>query len=263
MTGEPSSTKGNEDRRLYDPVKRAEATSRIVCRGNQRKYYRFRPARFYAGIGTADCVGCCLQCLFCWSWDKVLRPGRFGQFYSPEQVAGKLTAMAQKKGFKQVRISGNEPTLAREHLLQVLGQIPAHIRFILETNGVLIGHDSAYARDLARFENLYVRVSLKGTSEAEFARLTGAVPAAYGLQIQALENLVRAHVAVHPAVMVSFSSRENIRVLRRRLREIQEDFEQFEVEEVALYGKVAERLMKADLFYDKTYIPENIPPEQV
>jgi uncharacterized Fe-S cluster-containing radical SAM superfamily protein len=263
MTGEPLNTNGSEDRSFYDPVKRAEATSRIVCRGNQRKYYRFRPARFYGGIGTADCLGCCLQCAFCWSWDKVLRPGRFGQFYSPEQVAGKLTAMAYKKGFKQVRISGNEPTLGREHLLQVLGQIPGHIRFILETNGILIGHDSAYARDLARFESLYVRVSLKGASEAEFAKLTGAEPAAYGLQFQALENLVRAHVTVHPAVMVSFSSRENIRVLRKRLTEIHEDFEDFEVEEVALYGKVEERLMKAGLFYDNSYIPENIPPEQV
>jgi uncharacterized Fe-S cluster-containing radical SAM superfamily protein len=263
MLNEQSKPMENEVKGFYDPIKRAEETSRIVCRGNQRRYYRFRPARFYGGIGTADCLGCCLQCRFCWSWDKVLRPGRFGQFYSPGQVAGKLTTMAYKKGFRQVRISGNEPTLAREHLLQVLGQIPGHIRFILETNGILIGQDSTYARDLARFENLYVRVSLKGASEAEFAKLTGAAPAAYGLQIQALENLVRAHVSAHPAVMVSFSSPEAISDLRRRLRQIHDDFEDFEVEELALYGKVEERLLKAGLLYDKAYVPKNIPPEQV
>jgi uncharacterized Fe-S cluster-containing radical SAM superfamily protein len=218
---------------LYNPVKKAEETARIICRGNQARYYRFRPARFYGGIGTADCLGCCLRCLFCWSWDKVLRPGSFGKFYSPQQVADKLTNIAYKKGFRQVRISGNEPTIARDHLLQVLEQIPGDILFILETNGILIGNDSTYARDLSRFENLYVRVSMKGTNETEFTRLTGAEPIGFDLQIQALVNLNRFNVSVHPAVMVSFSIPENVETLRTRLKEIDEDFEDFEVEEIA------------------------------
>jgi uncharacterized Fe-S cluster-containing radical SAM superfamily protein len=263
MVIEDSSHSGDGIKSLYDPIKRAEETAQIVCRGNQRRYYRFRPARFYGGIGTADCVGCCLRCLFCWSWDKVARPGRYGTFYSPRQVAGKLTNIAYKKGFRQVRISGNEPTLARDHLLQVLGQIPGDILFILETNGILIGHDATYARDLSRFENLYVRVSMKGTSEAEFTRLTGAQPAGFGLQIQALENMARCNVTGHPAVMVSFSSPENIKALRTRLREIDEDFEDFEVEELVLYGKVEERLVKASLVYDTAHEPTCIPPEQI
>ena len=92
--------------RFYDPIERAEETARIVCRGNQRRYYRFRPARFYGGIGTADCLGCCLRCLFCWSWDKVVRLGRYGKVYSPHLVAGKLITTADKKEFRKVRISG-------------------------------------------------------------------------------------------------------------------------------------------------------------
>jgi uncharacterized Fe-S cluster-containing radical SAM superfamily protein len=263
VVGKDSSPIISKVKGFYDPIEMAEETARKVCRGIQRRYYRFRAARFYGGIGTADCLGCCLRCLFCWSWDKVLGPCRYGQFYSPQEVAGKLTTMAHKKGFRQVRISGNEPTLGREHLLQVLGQIPGDIRFILETNGILIGHDSGYARELAAFDNLYVRVSLKGVGEAEFARLTGADPAGYGLQIQALENLVRARVTVHPAVMISFSNPEAIRALRRRLREIHEDFEDFEVEELALYGKVEEHLIKAGVSYNTAYKPERIPPEQV
>jgi uncharacterized Fe-S cluster-containing radical SAM superfamily protein len=254
---------GNEAKSLYDPVKRAEETARVVCRGNQRRYYRFRPARFYGGIGTADCLGCCLRCLFCWSWDKVLTPSRFGEFYSPPQVADKLTTIAYKRGFTQVRISGNEPTLAKDHLLQVLRQIPRDVLFILETNGILIGHDSSYARDLSRFANLYVRVSLKGTSEGEFARLTGAEPKGFGLQVQALENLVRFNVRAHPAVMVSFSTSENIKTLRARLREIDQAFENFEVEELVLYGRVEDRLMEAGLEYDIAHEPACIPPEQV
>jgi uncharacterized Fe-S cluster-containing radical SAM superfamily protein len=262
MVNEDSRHSGNKGEGLYDPIKRAEDTAQIVCRGNHRRYYRFRPARFYGGIGTADCLGCCLRCIFCWSWEKVARPGRYGRFYSPHQVAGKLTNIAYKKGFRQVRISGNEPTLARDHLLQVLERIPGDIRFILETNGILIGNDPTYARDLSRFENLYVRVSMKGASEEEFARLTGAEPAGFGLQIQALENLARFKVTGHAAVMVSFSSPENVKALRTRLREIDEDFENLEVEELVLYGKVEERLMRAGLIYDTAHDPPCIPPEQ-
>ena len=254
---------GNRIKRFYDPIERTEETVRIVCRGNQRRYYRFRPARFYGGIGTADCLGCCLRCLFCWSWDKVVKPGRYGKFYSPQQVAGKLTTIAYKKGFRQVRISGNEPTLSRDHLLRVLEHIPEDIFFILETNGILIGHDSTYARDLSRFENLYVRVSMKWTSEAEFTKLTGAESSGFRLQMEALENLARFDVTTHPAVMVSFSSPENIKAFRRRLREIHKDFKEFEVEELVLYGTVEERLIKAGLSYNTAYEPERTPPGQV
>ena len=236
---------------VYDPIKRAEETARIVCKGTHRKYYRFRPARFYGGIGTADCLGCCLQCLFCWSWDKVMRPARYGTFCSPQQVADRLTTIAHKKGFRQVRISGNEPTISREHLIQVLDRIPQDLLFILETNGILIGYDPSYARELSKFENLYVRVSLKGADKAEFTRLTGADPAGFELQIQALKNLVRLNVSVHPAVMVSFSSPENIKALRKRLMEIDKDFKDFEAEELALYGRVEERLRRAGLMVEE------------
>jgi uncharacterized Fe-S cluster-containing radical SAM superfamily protein len=233
--------------KFYDPLKKAKETARIVCRGNRRRYYRFRPAKFYGGIGTADCLGCCLRCLFCWSWDKIVKPGSYGKFYSPQQVAGKLTHIAYKKGFRQVRISGNEPTLAMTHLLDVLDQIPPDILFILETNGILIGHDVNYAQELSRFDNLYVRVSIKGTNGAEFTRLTGAESSGFRLQLGALENLARFNVTTHPAVMVSFSDREGIKDLKKRLKEIREDFQDFEVEDLVLYGSVEERLSKAGL----------------
>jgi uncharacterized Fe-S cluster-containing radical SAM superfamily protein len=249
---------------LYDPVTKAEETIPIVCDGNRRKYYRFRPARFYGGIGTADCLGCCLSCLFCWSWDKISAPSECeAQFYSPAQVADRLTKLARNKRFVQVRISGNEPTLARDHLLEVLRKIPGDILFILETNGILIGHDPSYAQDLSKFDNLYVRVSLKGTTEQEFSRITGAGPRGFELQMKALENLTQCNVTAHPAVMVSFSSPENIKSLRAKLREIDEDFKDFEVEELALYGKVEERLRNAGIQYTWAYKPGAIPFQQV
>jgi uncharacterized Fe-S cluster-containing radical SAM superfamily protein len=45
----------------YDPVRKAQETAELVCGGDLRAFYRFRPARFYGGIATADCLGCCLR----------------------------------------------------------------------------------------------------------------------------------------------------------------------------------------------------------
>lgn len=240
----------------YDPVKRAVEAAAVTCRGDLRRYHRFRPARFYGGIATADCVGCCLRCIFCWSWPKVVNPERYGRLYSPQQVAGRLVSIAGKKGFHQVRISGNEPTIAREHLLEVLQLVPGNIAFILETNGILIGYDKTYADDLARYENIHVRVSLKGCNEDEFSRLTDAHPRGFGLQLQALENLSRAGVSAHPAVMASFSPPENVKALRTRLGIIDKQFENIEVEELVLYGDVENRLIRSGLKYADAYYPD-------
>jgi uncharacterized Fe-S cluster-containing radical SAM superfamily protein len=237
--------------------------ARVVCRGIARKYHRFRPARFYGGIATADCVGCCLRCVFCWSWDQVLRPEVFGELTTPEEVADRLLRIARKKGFRQVRISGNEPTIGREHLIRVLELVPRELAFILETNGILIGYDRSFARDLARFENLYARVSLKGTDEVEFSRLTGAHPTGFELQLKALENLAREQVRAHPAVMVSFSSPQNVSALRRRLGRIHPEYEDIEIEELVFWGDVEDRVKKAGLWYCSGYQPDTIPPEQV
>lgn len=248
---------------MYNPIAQTEYAAQIVCSGNLRKYHRFRPARFYGGIATADCIGCCLRCLFCWSWHQVVNPAKYGRLYSPATVAEKLVSIARKKGFTQVRISGNEPTLCREHLLQVINLVPTEFRFILETNGVLIGHDASYAADLSQFANLHVRVSLKGASAEEFSRLTGAEPDAFALQIEALRNLSAHGVSVHPAVMLSFSTAHNIDVLRKRLARIHRDFASFEAEELVLYGDTAKRLHKAGISYHGAYDPKYVPPEQV
>jgi uncharacterized Fe-S cluster-containing radical SAM superfamily protein len=230
-----------------DPLELAEKVGEAVRSGEKRKYYRFRPAPFYGGIATADCVGCYLKCLFCWSWHIIVQPEKVGRFYSAEEVVQNLLSIARKKGFHQVRISGNEPTLHRSHLLRVLQLIPKEIHFILETNGILIGHDPSYAKDLSRFSNLYVRVSLKGACAQDFTRLTGAKPEGFDLQLKALENLVEEGVDCFPAVMANFSSQEEIKGLKQRLKEIRQDFDDFEEEELILYPFVEENLWKAGL----------------
>ncbi len=232
---------------MIDALDHAEKLKELVTSGEKRKYYRFRPAPFYGGIATADCVGCCLRCLFCWSWHIVVQPEKVGRFYSPEEVVRNLTSIVRKKGFHQIRISGNEPTLHRFHLLRVIELIPREVHFILETNGILIGHDPSYAKDLSIFPNLYVRVSLKGASPEDFTRLTMAKPEGFEWQLKALENLVEAGVDCFPAVMADFSSPEEIDRLRQRLKEIRPDFHEFEEEELILYPFVIDHIQKAGL----------------
>lgn len=218
----------------------------MVSRGRLRKYYRFRWARHYGGIATADCVGCCLRCLFCWSFNVICRPETTGTFFTPEQVAGNLKKTSRKNHGSQMRISGNEPTINREHLIEVLSLIPPQYRFILETNGILLGLDRSYCRDLAGFPNLHVRVSLKGCSPSEFAQLTCMDQNGFELQIRALENLMAEGVSCHPALM-SFGSPGSISALIERLIIIDPHLADIEEEELIPYPPVMERLAKAGI----------------
>jgi len=250
----------------YDPVALAEAVRKLVERGIERKYYRFRGGRWYGGIATADCVGCNLRCVFCWSGVPRDRPAEAGRFYSPEYVYRRLDRIASRRGYRLLRVSGNEPTIARRHLLRLLELVEedGKYEFILETNGILLGHDRSYARELARFNRVHVRVSLKGASPEEFARLTGARPEAFDLQLKALENLLDAGVRCHPAVMLSFSSKDSVEGLLRRLEEIDPILiEEFEEEYVFLYPHVVERLRKAGLSPRIAYHPNRIPEELI
>ncbi|MEM0345608.1 MAG: radical SAM protein [Thermofilaceae archaeon] len=249
----------------YDPVKLAEGLKGVVCKGSMRKYYRFRGGRWYGGIATADCVGCNLRCVFCWGWQVRDNPRGAGFWCTPEEVAGRLRGIAERRGYSQVRISGNEPTLCREHLLEVLGLLEgSRLLFILETNGILIGHDSSYARDLSRFSNVHVRVSIKGASAEEFHRLTGAKPEAFELQLKALEHLLDYGVSAHPAAMLSFSEPQSVERLKARLAEIDESLvREFEEEYVFLYPHVVAQLRRAGIWPKVAYSPDNIPSELI
>lgn len=206
---------------MYDPLEISAKVEKIVARGEERKYYRFRPALFYGGIATADCVGCNLSCAFCWSKAPREAPEKLGRFYSPQQVFEKLDAIASKRGFSQLRVSGNEPTIGRQHLLKLLGLAEStRYRFILETNGILLGADAGYARALAEFKNLHVRVSLKGCDAEQFSLLAGAKPEAFELQLAALRNLLDAGASCHAAVMEEFAPEEKLAALKKHFKEI-------------------------------------------
>jgi len=167
----------------YDPIALATATEKVVVDGNRRKYASLaRALRFYGGTTSATEVGCNLRCAFCFSDDPVRKPKKTGRFYTPQQVFDALTKSAKRHGHKLISASASEGTLGREHLFELLTLVDqSPYIFVLETNGMTLGADAEFARQLARFRNLHVRVSIKGTNPDEYHRLTGARPSSYEL----------------------------------------------------------------------------------
>jgi uncharacterized Fe-S cluster-containing radical SAM superfamily protein len=247
-----------------DPCERAQKLSQVISRGSARKYYRIpRPGRWYGGIATADCCGCNFDCVFCWSNKPRDNPDTMGTFYTPEQVAAKITSCAKKHRYRLVRISGNEPTMAKKHLTEVLTLIGrTEYTFILETNGSLL--DESYVRDLSSFHNVHVRVSLKGTTPEEFAMLTGAEPDAFERVVGSLTILRDYNVSFNLAVMLSFSSTPNITRFKDRLKHLIPDaLDGFEEEYVFLYPHVSHRLKRAGITPLVAHSPHGKPADLV
>ena len=254
----------------YDPVQRHLAIEKLVVRegseGQEKRYYRFRPARWYGGIVTADCAGCGLLCKFCWVSDNVMnRPAEIGKFYSPDRVAHDLITLAKKRSLRQLRISGGESTIGKSHLLQLLDRLKGEgCRFILETNGIPIAHDENYAKELSKYDFVHVRVSLKGCNEEEFFMLTGARPEGFKLQLKSLEKLIEVGVSCHPSIMASFSSRKNLDALIKMLGSMSSELaREVEIEELILYPHVINRIQRYGLKYYSAYTLGRVPPEQI
>jgi uncharacterized Fe-S cluster-containing radical SAM superfamily protein len=149
-------------------------------------------------------------------------------------------------------VSGNEPTLGKTHLMQLLEIVkPTQFQFILETSGILL--DEEYVQFFSHIPNLHVRVSLKGTCEEEFAALTGGTPQEFRLQLRALQLLEEHNVSCHAAVMTSFSSQEKLRDLTERLSYISSRL-YVEEEQVHLYPRVKTQLQKAGLLPDENHM---------
>jgi len=248
----------------FDPIKLSSATKRLVVKDRAKKYYRFRADRWYGGIATADTVGCNLRCAFCWSAKGIDDPKRSGAFYSPAEVAKRLRAIAGKKGYNQVRVSGGEPTIGMDHLTSLLEMVGDDRTFILETNGVLLGHDAGRVKKLAGFERLSVRVSLKGASPSEFAALTGAKEEFFEYQLKALGSLLNEGIEAHASAMLSFSTGRSIRGLIDRLGEMDRRLAaDLEEEYVILYPSVRERLRRAGIKPKVAYSPQGVPSELI
>lgn len=218
-----------------------------VCEGNKRKYYRFRADRFYGGIATADCMGCNMDCAFCWSYRTRLHPERFGKFYTPEEVAGRLAQIAHEHDFRAVRISGNEPTICKDHLLEVIKtveRLDPRLIFVLETNGVKLGEDATYVDELAECQNVHVRLSFKTGTPENFELITNRPKEWFALQLKAVERLYNRQVSFHVALVADYAHE----YLIERLRSISPKIiERIEHEDVKIYSHIRRRMKERGL----------------
>lgn len=237
-----------------NPFELAKVLRKIVCKDNARKYYRFRGGRFYGGIAAGDCVGCILDCVFCWSYKPRCNPEKIGKFYTAKHVAEKLLSIAKKNNYDKIRITGNEPTLCREHLLEVLEYVPENILFILETNGILLDED--YVKALVPFKNhLHVRVSLKGVTEEQFELITAMDGEFLKYQFNSLQYLFQAGISCNAAIMNELVNEDNMKILFVKLDNIDNSLARnLELEYLMMYPFIQQELARRKL-------SENFKPE--
>ncbi|AAM01494.1 radical SAM protein [Methanopyrus kandleri] len=230
----------------YDPLETAERVRGWVCEGRRRKYYRFRETRFYGGCATADAVGCNLDCAYCYvnyprrhPWD------RRWKFHRPIDVVERLKNM----GGDVVRVSGCEPTLCKEHILELIelcGRELPDRKFVLETNGTILGADRSFVRELGNHEHVHVRVCLKGYDPQSFARITNANPDGFDLQLRCLRYLFKEGISFHPAIPRLFRP-EDIDKLAGVLSDIGVPPSSLEVEPIRVYDHVRRELRRRGL----------------
>lgn len=236
----------------FDPLQRSEEVERLVMKEERRLYYKFRAAPYYGGIATADAIGCSFLCAYCWSYGRNENPSRFGRFYSPDEVAVNLLRLARPRSLELFRVTGSEPILGEfsfEHLLRIIelvqGEKPG-ARFILETNGLILGHRPDLAARL-RLGHVLVRVGLKGVDPESFERITGARREFFTLPLDGLVNLERLGVRVWPALLGDLFATTEIATLRRTLRE-RKIRSELELEILEPYSFVVENMRRRGLF---------------
>ncbi|MCS7106178.1 MAG: radical SAM protein [Candidatus Aenigmarchaeota archaeon] len=232
----------------FNPLEKANKVEKIVVKDLKRKYYRFRYASYYGGIATADTVGCCFLCAYCWNYFKNLKPENFGKFYSPNEVSKKILEIVEKKNLDRVRISGAEPILGEksfEHLEKVIQKIYEEnpsLNFILETNGLVLGLNEKICEKMVKYP-IAVRVSVKGWDESSFEKISGVEGKFFVYQIKALKNLQDFGVEAWPAVMHEVFGEKEIRILKEKLRKMGIEG-RIEVEYLEKYSFVTENLKK-------------------
>lgn len=231
----------------FDPLALSRQTEGIVCQCLKRKYTNFYSVGVYGGISTGYLVGCNMRCAFCWvDWSRDF-PQKMGRFYSAQEAFDNLRNNARKRRIKKWRISGGEPTLCREHLLNLLRLVEGEdCLFILESNGLLIGQDRDYARELSRFKKAYLRISLKAGTAEGFQQRTGALRKYFELPYRGISYLMEFGAQFHVACMSDerLMPRSERRDMIKKLKEVGYDG-YLEEERCDPYPSSITRLQKA------------------
>jgi uncharacterized Fe-S cluster-containing radical SAM superfamily protein len=190
---------GHPDFKPFNPLKLSEQTEKIVCRNDARRYSVIYHASITSIDGRktvpyaeANSIGCNLRCFWCWTDYKRDFPEPIREpFLSPEDVIQYI-----KKGFRRqpkeyvVGITGGEITIGKSHLcsvLELLENEPNVLEVELYTNGILLGNDKGYVKDLASFPKCKFRIGLKAGTGRVFEKRCGAEGRFYDSTFKAIK----------------------------------------------------------------------------
>jgi len=237
----------------FDARQRSAEAERLVMSGEKRLYSKFRAAPYYGGIATADAVGCAFLCAFCWNYRRNEDPAHGGKFFSPQDVADELLAIARRRSLTRFRVTGSEPILGDgsfDHLLKVMGLVldaEPRSSFILETNGLMLGAHQDWARRLTR-PRVLVRLAVKGVDPESFERITGARKEFFRYPLLALRNLEEAGAKAWPALMEDLFSAAQVKTLENTLRD-EGILSELELETLEGYPSVLENLKRRGISF--------------
>ncbi len=158
----------------------------IVCRNNQRKYYRFRPSKFYGGIATADCVGslgCNFRCPGCQNWD--IAHWKDGSQETEYLLPEGAVELAIKEGCIGISWTFNEPTLWLEYTVDSAKLARAKGLYTNYVTNGFITEEALYM--IAPFLDVY-RIDIKGFSDSTYSR-TGHIKGFQGILYVYLGNV--------------------------------------------------------------------------
>lgn len=165
-----------------------EVRSRSFDR-TRRRYHRFRHSTHDDSV-VADCIGSNLRCAHEWGWcEGILDDPSAGTFYTPDEVIEELLGIAEGHNCTSARITGMEPVMGDDHLIEVAQRLDDHgMDLRIDTNGMLLDHE--YLRRLEDACDLSIRLSFKGHDPQSFEKLAGVHRSWF-------MNQVRAFLACH------------------------------------------------------------------
>lgn len=253
---------------LIDPIQYGQQLEKVLINErNQRPYRSFKIEPFYGQIATARSVGCNVRCAFCWTDPN--RDDPENQFkdtvlYTPEGMVKKLIDVSSNEYGRAImttffRISGCEPTIGMNHLLEVLKNFEKETGnkhpFLLETNGMILGHDEKVAEEISRFRNMIqVRLSLKAGTREGLEKRTHIQGKFVDLPFRAINNLEKYEIPYSLATIkdAKLMPPTERKILFRKIFESSsqpplEVLSKIEEENIDLFGITRKRLMEAGL----------------
>jgi uncharacterized Fe-S cluster-containing radical SAM superfamily protein len=222
----------------FDPIERARQVESLVMRGSERKYYRFRFQEKWWAPVVADSVGCLISCAYCWNSAKNRElPGKY---MSAPEVANRLNSLGAKHNAWYFRTGGCEPILGEaslNHYVELLEKCEAS-RFLLESNGLMLGYHPEYIKKLEPFKNmLRFRISAKADNPERFEMLSGAKREFFEYPFIAIREAARLGFDCDLAYMPEFTN-------ETRLRRAAKWSGKCDGENLTLYKGVKDNLMK-------------------